>query len=46
MRYLEAITFAIVFGIGNIVNLIWKKHMNKVFWMIDEDLINRQLDIE
>lgn len=34
MRYLEAIAFALVFGIGNIVNWIWKKHMNKIFWTI------------
>jgi hypothetical protein len=32
MRYLKAVIFIIVFSIGNIANLIWKKHMNKVFW--------------
>jgi len=30
--YLEGFLAFIIFGVGNIVNLIWKKHMNKVFW--------------
>lgn len=30
--YLEGFLAFLIFGVGNIVNLIWKKHMNKVFW--------------
>lgn len=32
MKYLTSIAFIIVFSLGNIVNWIWKNHMNKVFW--------------
>ena len=30
--YLEGFLAFLIFGVGNVVNLIWKKHMNKVFW--------------
>jgi len=29
----SAILFILIFSIGNVVNLIWKKDFNKVFWI-------------
>jgi hypothetical protein len=34
LNYSEAFLFILIFGIGNVVNLIWKKHMTKVIWII------------
>lgn len=41
-NYIEAFLFILIFGVGNVVKLIWDKSFSK----IDKDLINRQLDIE